>query len=130
MGDYGDAWWVYVGHPEIANAAKKHIGEWGWGKPGWRGGIRWAFHFKCNKFVNQATGEGGAAPPMISGRPATAGELGDPAVVIPGWPVVTDGSVMDGDIVSMAHPGHEAEGYSGHTGIVAMYDGQTLYHFG
>jgi RHS repeat-associated protein len=98
----------------IAKAAQSHEGESGWGNPGWRGGLGWITEFKCNKFVNQSVSETNSSPPMVNNRPATAGELGDPNVNIPNWPVV-EGSSQDGDIISISNAG---PGYTGHTGIV------------
>ncbi|MQA40163.1 hypothetical protein GEV02_18595 [Rugamonas sp. FT29W] len=97
-----------------ANAAKSHEGESGWGKPGWRGGFGWITEFKCNKFVNQSATEGGSSPPMVNNRAATAGELGDPNMSVPDWPVV-QGPAKAGDIIAIGHAG---PGYTGHTGIV------------
>jgi hypothetical protein len=58
---------------------------------------------------------------MVNGRPATAGEMGNPNQNIPGWPVVKDKTVRNGDIVAIAHSG---PGYSGHTGIIAIFNGK------
>lgn len=104
----------------IAAAASAHIGEGGWGNPGLHGGPGFFTEFKCNIFVNQVIKEAGGNPPIVNGRPATAGELGNASVSIPGWPVVTDGSVRNGDIVSIAKAG---DGYTGHTGIVSVVGG-------
>jgi RHS repeat-associated protein len=105
----------------IAALAKSYNGDWGCGKPGWRGGLGWVTEFKCNLFVNRIVTQAGDIPPMVNNRGATAGELADKNSIIANWVVVTDGSVKDGDIVAI---GHDGDGYSGHTGIVVNNDGQ------
>jgi hypothetical protein len=107
---------AYTNNEEIGNTALTHVGEPGWGSPGWQGSPGWWSEFKCNLFVNMAVQEGGALPPMINGRPATAGELANPNLVIPGWPVVVD-KPKAGDILATGQGG---PGYTGHTGIIAV----------
>jgi len=114
----------------VARAAQARENQGGWGKLGYRGlihlgssytsGIGWANSYKCNLFVNWVTQEGGATPPLVNGRQATAGELKNPNQHIEGWEVVTDGSLQDGDIIA---GGGEGEGYTGHTGIVVFQNG-------
>jgi hypothetical protein len=80
---------------------------------------------KCNKFVADVltmAGVPGALVPKRPGiigailkRPPLAGEWANPNFNIPGWAVVTDGSVQRGDII--AEP-HEYSDASGHVGIV------------
>ena len=106
----------------IEEQAKSHVGEWGWGNPGWQGGPGWYGEFKCNLFVNRVIFESGHSPPMVNGRAARAGELGNPDLKIKGWPVVTDGSIHNGDIVSIATP--TSTDASGHTGIVSIENGK------
>lgn len=104
----------------IADAANILVGEPGWGKLGLQGGLRWFGDYKCNLFVNQSVRAGGETPPMINGRPATAGELANPNLAIPGWNVVS-GPARAGDIVAMPMSG---PGYTGHTGIVVNHGGK------
>lgn len=99
---------------QIADAAASHVGESGWGNPGWRGGLGWITEYKCNLFVNRATEAGNSDPPLVNGRLATAGELADPNVAIPNWPVA-NGSASAGDIIA---EGFTGPGFSGHSGIV------------
>lgn len=51
---------------------------------------------------------------MVNNRPAVAGELGDPNMSVPNWPVVK-GQAEAGDIIAI---GQSGAGYTGHTGIV------------
>lgn len=104
----------------IAATAKTYIGDRGWGKPGWQGGIGWITEFKCNLFLNRVIYQSGDIPPLLNGRQATAGEIANKNLKIAGWEIVNDGTVKDGDIVAM---GMDGDGYSGHTGIIVTFNG-------
>jgi RHS repeat-associated protein len=87
---------------DIAAAALANVGKTAWATNRRRGNFG-AGKNKCNLFVYEMAAAAGASGPTINGRPATAGELADPTIDIPGWPVVQN--PHPGDIVAGSHSG-------------------------
>jgi RHS repeat-associated protein len=111
---------------DIASAALSNVGSTAWATNTTRGNFG-AGKNKCNLFVYEMAESAGASGPTVNGRPATAGELADPGVVIPGCPVVQN--PQPGDIVAGSHSGQGVMQWPV-VGSIASHLGATTGHAG
>ena len=114
---------------DVARVARSYRKSRKWSKKTAKGGVP-AGKYKCSLFVADVANEAHAHLPLLHKQLPflhtnyhypTAGELGDPSVDIPNWPVTN--TPVPGDIAAEKEMGGEfindVRGYSGHSGIVS-----------